>query len=254
GRGRGGGPGDGQARVALPGRAARRRGGLPRPRRRLPGLRRVRDDRGRGGQRLGGPRPHDPRVAAGVPSGRRLDGADLLRERGRRLVPRRAPRAPARIPLSSHVSTSTPAPHDLHPHLRPPPAPHDLQETDQMTGTTSSTDLFSRARQMIPSGVNSPVRAFGSVGGTPPFLTSAKGARLHDADGNEYVDLVGSWGPMVLGHADDRVVDAVREAAGRGLSFGAPQPGEVTLAEEVVRRITPVEQLRLVNSGTEATM
>ncbi|HLQ80542.1 MAG TPA: glutamate-1-semialdehyde 2,1-aminomutase [Brachybacterium sp.] len=123
-----------------------------------------------------------------------------------------------------------------------------------MTGTTSSTDLFSRARQVIPSGVNSPVRAFGSVGGTPPFLTSAKGALLHDADGNEYVDLVGSWGPMVLGHADDRVVEAVREAAGRGLSFGAPQPGEVTLAEEVVRRITPVEQLRLVNSGTEATM
>ncbi|ATG51003.1 glutamate-1-semialdehyde-2,1-aminomutase [Brachybacterium vulturis] len=123
-----------------------------------------------------------------------------------------------------------------------------------MTGTTSSTDLFSRARQVIPSGVNSPVRAFGSVGGTPPFLTSAKGALLHDADGTEYVDLVGSWGPMILGHADEQVVEAVREAAGRGLSFGAPQPGEVTLAEEVVRRIRPVEQLRLVNSGTEATM
>src|SRR5699024_392715 len=147
---------------------------------RLPGLRRVRDDRGRLSQRLGGPRPHDPRVAAGLPSRRRLDGADLLRERGRRLVPRRPPRPPARIPL-------TPAPLDLPPHLRSPPSPHDLQETDQMTGTTSSTDLFSRARQVIPSGVNSPVRAFGSVGGTPPFLTSAKGALLHDADGNEYV-------------------------------------------------------------------
>ncbi|ASK65431.1 glutamate-1-semialdehyde-2,1-aminomutase [Brachybacterium avium] len=123
-----------------------------------------------------------------------------------------------------------------------------------MTGTISSTDLFSRAQQVIPSGVNSPVRAFGSVGGTPPFLTSAKGALLHDADGNEYVDLVGSWGPMILGHAHDAVVEAVREAAGRGLSFGAPQPGEVSLAEEVVHRIRPVEQLRLVNSGTEATM
>ena len=123
-----------------------------------------------------------------------------------------------------------------------------------MTSTTTSADLFARAQQVIPSGVNSPVRAFGSVGGTPPFLTEAKGALLHDADGNEYVDLVGSWGPMILGHANEQVVEAVRAAAGRGLSFGAPQPGEVTLAEEVVRRIGPVEQLRLVNSGTEATM
>ena len=80
---------------------------------------------------------------------------------------------------------------------------------------TRSAALVSRAQQGIPSGVNSPVRAFGSVGGIPPFLTSAKGALLHDADGNEYVDLVGSWGPMILGHADDRVVEAVREAAGR---------------------------------------
>ena len=120
--------------------------------------------------------------------------------------------------------------------------------------TTVSADLFSRAQQVIPSGVNSPVRAFGSVGGTPPFLTSAQGALLHDADGREYVDLVGSWGPMILGHAHEPVVEAVREAAGRGLSFGAPQSGEVALAEEVVSRIAPVEQLRLVNSGTEATM
>src|SRR5699024_2857078 len=109
-------------------------------------------------------------------------------------------------------------------------------------------------QQVIPSGVNSPVRAFGSVGGTPPFLTEAAGSLLRDADGTEYVDLVGSWGPMILGHANPQVVEAVREAAGRGLSFGAPQPGEVSLAEEVTRRIGPVEQLRLVNSGTEATM
>ena len=117
-----------------------------------------------------------------------------------------------------------------------------------------SADLFARAQQVIPSGVNSPVRAFGSVGGTPPFLTEAAGALLRDADGTEYVDLVGSWGPMILGHANPQVVEAVREAAGRGLSFGAPQPGEVSLAEEVTRRIGPVEQLRLINSGTEATM
>jgi glutamate-1-semialdehyde 2,1-aminomutase len=120
--------------------------------------------------------------------------------------------------------------------------------------STRSADLFARAQQVIPSGVNSPVRAFGSVGGTPPFLTEARGALLHDADGNEYVDLVGSWGPMILGHANEQVVEAVRAAAGRGLSFGAPQPGEVSLAEEVVHRIGPVEQLRLVSSGTEATM
>ena len=119
---------------------------------------------------------------------------------------------------------------------------------------TRSAELFSRAQQVIPSGVNSPVRAFGSVGGTPPFVTEAKGALLRDADGAEYVDLVGSWGPMILGHANEQVVEAVREAAGRGLSFGAPQPGEVSLAEEVVARIAPLEQVRLVNSGTEATM
>lgn len=117
-----------------------------------------------------------------------------------------------------------------------------------------SEELFARARAVIPSGVNSPVRAFGSVGGTPRFIASAAGALLRDTDGREYVDLVGSWGPMILGHANPRVVEAVREAAGNGLSFGAPQAGEVLLAEEVVSRIAPVEQLRLVNSGTEATM
>src|SRR5699024_5709101 len=117
-----------------------------------------------------------------------------------------------------------------------------------------SADLFARAQQVIPSGVNSPVRAFGSVGGTPPFLTSAQGALLRDADGTQYVDLVGSWGPMILGHAHEGVVEAVREAAGNGLSFGAPQAGEVALAEEGVSRIAPVGQRRLVNSGTEATM
>ncbi|GAA1525629.1 glutamate-1-semialdehyde 2,1-aminomutase [Actinomadura kijaniata] len=101
--------------------------------------------------------------------------------------------------------------------------------------------------------MNSPVRAFLAVGGTPRFLTSARGPYLTDADGNEYVDLVCSWGPMILGHAHPAVVEAVQRAAARGTSYGAPTPGEVELAEEIVDR-TPVEQVRLVNSGTEATM
>jgi glutamate-1-semialdehyde 2,1-aminomutase len=118
----------------------------------------------------------------------------------------------------------------------------------------TSQQLFDRARRLIPAGVNSPVRAYGSVGGTPPFIASAKGALLRDVEGHEYVDLVGSWGPMILGHAEDSVVAAVQDAAARGLSFGAPQAGEVELAEEVVGRVRPLEKMRLVNSGTEATM
>jgi glutamate-1-semialdehyde 2,1-aminomutase len=117
-----------------------------------------------------------------------------------------------------------------------------------------SGELFARAQRVIPGGVNSPVRAFGAVGGTPRFITRAEGAYLYDADGNDYVDLVCSWGPTILGHAHPAVVEAVREAAGRGLSFGAPSLGEVELVEEIVRRVNPVEQVRLVNSGTEATM
>ncbi|GAA2146982.1 glutamate-1-semialdehyde 2,1-aminomutase [Actinomadura napierensis] len=113
--------------------------------------------------------------------------------------------------------------------------------------------MFERAEGLVPGGVNSPVRAFGAVGGTPRFIASARGPYLTDVDGNEYVDLVCSWGPLILGHAHPDVVAAVREAAGRGTSYGAPTPGEVELAEEIVAR-TPVEKVRLVNSGTEATM
>jgi glutamate-1-semialdehyde 2,1-aminomutase len=118
----------------------------------------------------------------------------------------------------------------------------------------ASAQLFARALEVIPGGVNSPVRAFGAVGGTPRFIVRAAGPYLYDADGNEYVDLVCSWGPTIVGHAHPMVVEAVQRAAERGLSFGAPGPGEVELAEEIVRRIAPVEQVRLVNSGTEATM
>ncbi|MGK8485633.1 glutamate-1-semialdehyde 2,1-aminomutase [Nocardia asiatica] len=117
-----------------------------------------------------------------------------------------------------------------------------------------SARLFDRASSVIPGGVNSPVRAFRSVGGTPRFIASAHGCTLVDADGNEYVDLVCSWGPMILGHAHPAVVEAVRRAAGGGLSFGAPTEAEIELAEAIVRRVAPVERVRLVNSGTEATM
>ncbi len=120
--------------------------------------------------------------------------------------------------------------------------------------TETSRRLFDRACAAIPGGVNSPVRAFSAVGGTPRFLVSAAGPWLTDADGNRYVDLISSWGPMILGHAHPAVVDAVRTAAGQGLSFGAPTPAEVELAEEIIGRVGPVEQVRLVNSGTEATM
>ena len=118
---------------------------------------------------------------------------------------------------------------------------------------TASAELFIRARAVVPGGVNSPVRAFGAVGGTPVFMASGSGPYLTDADGNTYVDLVCSWGPMILGHACPPVVEAVRSAALKGTSFGTATEGEVALAEELVDR-APVEQVRLVSSGTEATM
>ncbi|WP_406285711.1 glutamate-1-semialdehyde 2,1-aminomutase [Embleya sp. NBC_00896] len=117
-----------------------------------------------------------------------------------------------------------------------------------------SAALFARARAVTPGGVNSPVRAFRAVGGTPRFMVSGRGPYLTDADGREYVDLVCSWGPMILGHAHPAVQEAVQQAVARGTSFGTPGAGEVELAEEIVSRIAPVEQVRLVSSGTEATM
>lgn len=125
----------------------------------------------------------------------------------------------------------------------------------ESAGTTSiSAKLFAEACEVIPGGVNSPVRAFNSVGGTPRYITSAKGCWLTDADGNRYVDLICSWGPMILGHAHPAVVEAVQRTAADGLSFGAPTPGETELAAEIIARVAPVQRVRLVNSGTEATM
>lgn len=118
----------------------------------------------------------------------------------------------------------------------------------------ASAALFTRARRVTPGGVNSPVRAYRSVGGTPRFIVRALGSKVFDADGNEYVDLVGAWGPALLGHADPDVVAAVEQAAAHGLAFGAPSPGEVDLAEAIAGRVPAVEEVRLVNSGTEATM
>ena len=115
-------------------------------------------------------------------------------------------------------------------------------------------ELFVRAKRVIPGGVNSPVRAFGSVGGTPPFIAAGAGAHIWDADGARYTDYVGSWGPLILGHAHPEVVAAVQSAAARGLSFGAPTEGEVELAELLVKLVPSMDQVRLVSSGTEATM
>jgi glutamate-1-semialdehyde 2,1-aminomutase len=120
--------------------------------------------------------------------------------------------------------------------------------------TETSRALFDRAVRVTPGGVNSPVRAFGTVGGTPRFIAHGAGARMTDADGNDYVDMVCSWGPLILGHAHPAVVAEVQRSAADGLSFGAPTRREVELAEEIVARVPPVEQVRLVSSGTEATM
>ncbi len=134
---------------------------------------------------------------------------------------------------------------------RMPPLPTDSADHSRVA---ASAALMDRALAVTPGGVNSPVRAFRAVGGTPRFIASASGPWLVDADGNRYVDLVGSWGPMILGHAHPDVLAAVQDAATRGFSFGTPSENEVALAEEIVARVQPVEQVRLVSSGTEATM
>jgi glutamate-1-semialdehyde 2,1-aminomutase len=120
--------------------------------------------------------------------------------------------------------------------------------------TSRNDTLFARAQKTTPGGVNSPVRAFKSVGGTPRFITRAEGPYFWDADGKRYIDYIGSWGPAIVGHAHPDVVAAVQQAAARGLSFGAPTEGEILMAEEICRLVPSIEQVRLVSSGTEATM
>jgi glutamate-1-semialdehyde 2,1-aminomutase len=128
-----------------------------------------------------------------------------------------------------------------------------------MTGSTNfstnnSEELFAKAKSVIPGGVNSPVRAFNGVGGTPSFIKRAEGAYIYDADDNAYIDYVGSWGPMILGHNHPAILDAVINTAQNGLSFGAPTEIEITMAEKVRELVPSMESLRMVNSGTEATM
>ena len=120
--------------------------------------------------------------------------------------------------------------------------------------TSRSSDLFAAAQKRIPGGVNSPVRAFRHVGAEPFFVERAQGAKVWDVDGNEYIDYVGSWGPAILGHAPGVIINAVREAAARGLSFGIPNPLEVEMAELLCKWMPAIEKVRMVNSGTEATM
>jgi glutamate-1-semialdehyde 2,1-aminomutase len=117
-----------------------------------------------------------------------------------------------------------------------------------------SEELFAVAQNLMPGGVNSPVRAFRGVGGTPRFISSAHGATITDVDGNTYIDYVGSWGPMILGHADEEVVAAIQDVAAKGTSFGAPTELEISLAQEVIDAVPSIEMVRMVSSGTEATM
>ncbi|AMP13112.1 glutamate-1-semialdehyde 2,1-aminomutase [Collimonas pratensis] len=120
--------------------------------------------------------------------------------------------------------------------------------------TSNNDTLFARAQLTTPGGVNSPVRAFRSVGGTPRFITRAEGPYFWDADDRRYIDYIGSWGPAIVGHAHPVVIKAVQDAAARGLSFGAPTQGEIEIAEEICKLVPSIEQVRLVSSGTEATM
>ncbi|MBS1831669.1 MAG: glutamate-1-semialdehyde 2,1-aminomutase, partial [Acidobacteria bacterium] len=120
--------------------------------------------------------------------------------------------------------------------------------------TSNSETLFARAQQLTPGGVNSPVRAFRGVGGTPRFMQRGQGARMWDVDGNSYLDYIGSWGPHILGHRPEPVIEALREVLELGTSFGAPTGREVELAEEIIQAVPSIEMVRLVNSGTEATM
>ncbi len=132
-------------------------------------------------------------------------------------------------------------------------SPHPKNEIRHAVGPRS-LHAFDRARKLIPGGVNSPARAFGGVGGSPLFIARAEGPWLEDIDGRRYLDYIGSWGPMILGHANPEVIEAITKAAQRGTSYGAPTEGESELAERIIRAVPSIDQVRLVSSGTEATM
>src|SRR6202022_310725 len=126
--------------------------------------------------------------------------------------------------------------------------------TETLPSTTRSTELFARAQNLLPGGVDSPVRAFRAVGGTPRFVARGKGSAIWDVDGNRYVDYLGSWGPLIAGHAHPGVVAARQDAAARGTSFGAPTEAELELAELVKQAFPSIDLVRFVSSGTEASM
>src|ERR1700716_3638416 len=126
--------------------------------------------------------------------------------------------------------------------------------TDTVGATTRSTELFARAQNLLPGGVDSPVRAFRAVGGTPRFIARGKGSAVWDADGNRYIDYLASWGPLIAGHAHPGVVAAIQEAATRGTSYGAPTEAELELADLVKQAFPSIDLVRFVSSGTEATM
>src|SRR5262249_13897928 len=198
----------------------------PDPRCGLSGQWRVRDGRSRGGERMAGPGPGHRRIPDSDQAGGREHHPDLLGHRGGR----QARAMTTDLGNEGGAGTMT-------------------ADMDRLP----SVELYERARAVIPGGVNSPVRAFGAVGGTPVFMTSGAGPYLTDTAGTRYVDMVCSWGPMILGHAHPSVVGALRQAITRGTSFGTVTPREVELAEEIIGR-APVEKVRLVSSGTEATM
>ncbi len=184
----------------------------------------------------------------------------------RSLAPARHSLAPARRSLVPARHSHVPARHSHVPARRSPGLARQFGNAEKnrkskiqnpkskIPMSTRSHELFQAAKLRIPGGVNSPVRAFRSVGGEPFFVESASGCRVRDVDGRELIDYVGTWGPAILGHTPQVVIEAVREAAGRGLSFGIPNPLEVEMAETICRLVPSIEKVRMVNSGTEATM
>src|SRR5690606_17609822 len=239
------------AALARNGSAGPDRGVAPghrRPRAPRPGLSRQPVAPRRAGRRARRPSGHGPsgtgHPGKGSSRGRR-DGTAARRRDGT-VAP---PGAPAAWPLGPLLSCRADGPS----RARMPTDNLLPRESIDMNQDKSAT-IFERAQKLIVGGVNSPVRAFRAVGGTPPFIRSAEGCTLVDADGNRYVDYVGSWGPAILGHAHPAVLERVREAAQRGLSFGAPTELEVEFAELITHHYPSIELLRCVSSGTEATM
>src|SRR5690606_14404956 len=209
---------------------------LPRLRRLLPLAHQAARGAGHPGAAARGRRP---RAAAG--GDRRHHARECREPRGCRRRPRRRHQRRLRRPRPGGGG------HRLPPRLRLPQEPRTMKHD-------TSHALFSRAQQLLPGGVNSPVRAFKSVGGEPFFVQRADGPYLFDVDGNRYIDYVGSWGPMIVGHNHPAVREAVQQAIADGLSYGAPCAAEVTMAETITRLVPSCEMVRMVNSGTEATL